>query len=499
MRKEHAMTLRQMIERRQRDLAALAETRASQDAVLVELRTRAESGSANLDEVNAAIAARAATDQRIRDLDTQIKSLETEERESQEILNALNRSTPTGASPETQRVGYDQVIRVGNTTEERTYAPHKERGFDQRTGQLRPGSRPGADFERDVASAFLFQDYEAQQRLARHRQEERLERAAYLNAPGVQQRAVGTGAFAGLTVPQYLTDMWAPAAAAMRPFADIARPHDLPASGMTLEISRITTATSAANQATENSALSETNIDDTLLPVSILTAGGQQTMSRQSIERGTNTEPVVLDDLYRRYATNLDSVMLNVATNGLTNVATATATYVDASPTVAEFIPVVSYAASLAEAALLDNSSGELVAVMHSRRWYWINQALTTSHPLLNQPGAITNALGVNYATTYGRGFRGILPNNIPVIVDNNVATNLGGGAEDEVYIVDRNEIHLWEDPAAPMFIRAEQPAAASLGVLLVVYGYFAFTHVRLPHAQKISGTGLTTPTWTGV
>lgn len=95
---------------------------------------------------------------------------------------------------------------------------------------------------------------------------------------------------------------------------------------------------------------------------------------------------------------------------------------------------------------------------------------------------------------------RGVLPNGTPVIVDNNIATNLGAGTnEDEIYILSRRESHLWEDASAPMLIRAEQTNAASLGVLFVVYGYFAYTHARYSHAQKLNGTGLVTPTWTGV
>ena len=35
-----------------------------------------------------------------------------------------------------------------------------------------------------------------------------------------------------------------------------------------------------------------------------------------------------------------------------------------------------------------------------------------------------------------------------------------------------------------------------SLGIDLVVYGYFAYTHARYSHAQKVSGTGLITPTF---
>ena len=52
-----------------------------------------------------------------------------------------------------------------------------------------------------------------------------------------------------------------------------------------------------------------------------------------------------------------------------------------------------------------------------------------------------------------------------------------------------RDRVSLEEDRA-----RAEQTKAANLQVLLVVYGYFAYTYARRPHAQKIAGTGLTTP-----
>jgi hypothetical protein len=49
------------------------------------------------------------------------------------------------------------------------------------------------------------------------------------------------------------------------------------------------------------------------------------------------------------------------------------------------------------------------------------------------------------------------------------------------------------------VFIRAEQPAAASLGILFVLYGYFAYTFGRYPGMQqKITGTGLTPPLFDG-
>jgi hypothetical protein len=462
------MTLAELIAqaRTARD-TAIATRQQEQDALMA-LRS-----DENLTEeaVAARVATRDAADAEVTRRQTALDELEAEQVREDEIAALSARTTPAA----NRAPAYDRVARVGQ--EERTYRPDLD--------------RRGRQFERDVASAFMG-DYEARDRLARHMAEERTERGAQ-----IEERAAGTGAFTGLVVPQYLTDMYAPAAAARRPFADSCRRHDLPPEGMTVNISRITTSTSTALQ-TENAAVSETDIDDTLLPISVQTNAGQQTLSRQAIERGAGVEPVVLDDLFRRYATTLDSTLLNQATNGLTNVATTVA-YTDATPTAAELYPKVIEGLSGVEAALLDMATGDNIAVMHSRRWYWMQNAMGSTWPLITQPGIVAQTLGANYATTYGSGVRGVLPNGTPVIVDNNIATTLGGGTEDEIYLVDRQECHLWEDPDAPMYIRAEQPKAASLGVLMVVYGYFAYTHARYAHARKIAGTGLIAPTFTGV
>lgn len=462
------MTLAELIAQARTALDTAIATRTQEQDALMALRSDPELTE---EAVQERVAARDAADAEVTRRQTALDGLEAEQRREEEIAALQARTTPAA----TRAPAYDRVARVG--AEERTYRPDQD--------------RRGAMFERDVAAAF-FGDYEARDRLARHMAEERVERGDQL------QRAAGTGAFSGLVVPQYLTDLYAPAAAARRPFADAIRPHDLPAQGMTVNLSRITTSTSVDLQASENTAVAEQNIDDTLMTINVQTNAGQQTLSRQAIERGAGVEPVVMDDLFRRYATKLDSTLINQATNGLTNVATAL-TYTDVTPTVSEMYPKVLEGLSGVEAALLDMASGENIALMHSRRWYWMQNALTNTWPLISQPSIVDEFVGTNLGATYGRGVRGILPNGTPVIVDNNIATNLGAGTnEDEVYLLDRNECHLWEDPNAPMYIRAEQPALASLGVLLVVYGYFAYTHARYSHAQKISGTGLVTPTFTG-
>jgi len=379
--------------------------------------------------------------------------------------------TPSSA----RRPSYDQMVRIGN--EERTY----RKDTDPR----------GKGFLMDISRQFLHQDVEAASRLSRHMAEERVERAEYLN------RAVGTGAWTGLTVPQYLTDMYAPATAALRPFADICNKHPLPDSGMSVNISRVTTASTAALQANQNDAVSETNMDDTLLTINVQTAAGQQTISRQAIDRGTGIEDVTMQDLFNRVATVLDNTLINQATNGLTNVATAN-TYTDASPSGTELYPKILGAAAGVEAALLAMGRPDY-AVMHSRRWYWLSSQMSSTWPMMNWTNLPSQNSGLaDPNSSYNSGPRGVLPSGLQVVVDNNIATNLGTGTnEDEMYVVPSSECHLWEDPGAPMFIRAEQPAAATLGVLLVAYSYFAYTFGRYANGmQKVSGTGLVTPTF---
>lgn len=441
-------------------------------AAKAELDSILEAPAAEARDLNATEAARFA------EVRAQIAALDSDDDDAVDSIPALTKRVADLEQVEARR--YEAAAKHTGaakvTREARTYNP----GVD----------RNGAQFLRDVALRH-YNDFDATERLARHMAEERVERGA-----AIESRAAGTSAFAGLVVPQYLIDLVAPAAAAARPLADICNIHQLPAAGMTVNISRITTATSAAAQ-TENSSVSETNIDDTLLTESIFTVAGQQTLSRQAIERGTGTEDVTLNDLVRRYHTALDSKLINDATTGLTNVAQAV-TYTDASPTAAELYPKVLQGQSQLEAVMLDQGVGDLYAVMHSRRWAWMQSQVGTSWPFIGQPGYPVQAGGANFATGYAQGVRGVLPNGIKVVVDNNIATNLGAGTnEDEIYIVNAAELHLWEDPMAPMYIRTEATAAASLGVLMVVYGYAAYSFRRYTNGhQKVSGTGLVTPTF---
>jgi hypothetical protein len=377
----------------------------------------------------------------------------------------------TGAQLPQQHRGYDMQGRVG--AEARTYSP----GTD----------RDGKQFLLDAARGFMFNDRDSNGRLERHMAEERVERGQYL------QRATGTGAYSGLVVPQYLTDLYAPATATLRPFANICNRHRLPADGMTVNISRITTATGVALQASENSAVQETNMDDTLLTENVQTFAGQQTISRQAIERGTGVEDVTVSDLLARLASSLDSTLINQATTGALATA-ASVTYTDASPTGPELWPSFFKAQSNLESALLGMAVPDFV-VMHSRRWNWLCGELTTSWPMVGGTSAAPQNAAINLSNDYATtGVRGRLANGLGVIVDNNIPITVNTD-QDVVMMVASRECHLWEDPAQPVLLRAEQAAASSLGVLLVCYQYAAYSFRRYgSNPVKITGTGLAAP-----
>lgn len=400
----------------------------------------------------------------IAEADTQIETLRSEQAADQQATrDAQERHSTSATAP------------AGRTNPvSRTYNEQND--------------RRGVQFALDVSRAFLG-DSQASERISRHMAEEREARGGEL-----VERATGTGAFSGIIVPQYITDMSTPLARAGRPLADAMNHHDLPEQGMTVYLPRSTTGTSASDQANEFDTVSETDYDDTLLSIPVRTAAGSQTLSRQAIERGVGVEDTVMQDLHGALDVNLDSGLINKATVGLSAVANAIA-YTDGTPTAVELYPKLLQGPAQVESALLNAAVGDVIAVMHSRRWYWLQSQLTSTFPLFGQPGVPAQLAGVNNGEAYGKGFRGVLPSGVPVITDNNIATNLGAGTnEDEIYFAAQSEAHLWEDPSAPRLIRAEQSQAKKLAVDLVLYSYYAFTFVRRPHAQKIGGTGLVTP-----
>lgn len=331
-----------------------------------------------------------------------------------------------------------------------------------------------------------FDSREASERLERHMNEARIER-----------RDITSSTLNGLIPPQYILDQAAVLARSGSPFANIVPTYALPATGMTVYVTRVTTGTQV-NVQTENNASAETDIVTTDVAVPVITITGQQDLSRQAVQRGQVTDALVFNDLYAAYYERLDSQLiqgsgsaaqhrgiLNVSGVGLQTFGAGT---------------VTAFMSKLA-GNMNDVASNRLrpatVVVMHPRRWhYLLSQSDTAGRPLVTPsaliPGFNLQADGVTGAS----GFVGTIGGGLPVIVDPNVPTNLGAGTNEDRVIVTRIEDHvLWtEAPSVFTFEQAVNPPAT---IRLAVWGLSAFTAGRYPTATSVmTGTGLVSPSF---
>jgi len=350
----------------------------------------------------------------------------------------------------------------------------------------RQDNQKDVSFVKDFIDSVVSKDVAASERIQRHQQEM------------VLTRDGTTASFAGLVVPQYLTDLAAPLARAGRPFADQCRNLPLPDSGMTLNISRVTTGSTAAIQATENSAISETDVDDTLLTSNISTIASGQQLSRQAMERGTGIDALATGDMASAMSTTLDNQLINGSGSsgqllGISQVSGINGvTYTDASPTAAEFYK------KLLDAIQQINSgiyrAPDLI-VMHPRRAAWLaSESDGNQRPLVVPVANVPqNTIGTGPVAGYGN--TGLQIAGIPIVTDANIRTDLGAGTEDAVYVVSRGDMLLFED--GDMMMRMDETAGLNLTLTLVMYSYVGFVPGRYPKAiSAITGTGLIAPTF---
>ena len=433
-------------------------------------------------------AARATLARSERDrLDAEVASLREQlaidetEAKRDDAANSLQREfTPGAPAPK-----YDEVTRV--MREERTYSQHKSLA-----GQAR--------FFQDAWNAQRG-NAAAKERIERHGREVEVEGE-------MSARALATGGIAGLTVPQYLIDLAAPVIRAGRPLANAVNRHQIPDEGMSLIIPRGTTGTSAAAQATENSAVSSTDQVWTNLTVPVCTVAGQQPVSRQSLERGENVDEIIFMDLARAHGAQVDNYVINgsgasgqplgiLNTSGI-GAATAFGAVPAAANTSLKIAGAV-YNVTAVGAGIFPK-----LLAMHPRRWGYLTGLVDSS----NRPVVVANQMGpfnaiAQITTPGGYGgddgenqnvngltFVGIHNSGLPVLTDLNIPTNVGTNLEDIILAIDTHEMHLWEDgDGLPRQLSFEQTAGNNLTTTLVVYSYIAFTAGRYPGASaKVGG-----------
>ncbi|MCB2413655.1 hypothetical protein LGT39_12450 [Demequina sp. TTPB684] len=353
----------------------------------------------------------------------------------------------------------------------------------------------GKAFMQDVARSFLG-DTEARSRLEKSTRQV-LDARKDAGTP-VAERIASTANVSGFAIPEYLTDLFAPEAkeGAQLANSDNMTVHELPATGMVAYLPKVATGTSVDEQSAEGADVDETDFDDELITVPIYTVAGSQSVPRQVLDRAPDASDAMLEDLVREYYTDKDRKAILRASTGLLAAGTAV-TYTDASPTAIELYAKILQAISGVEEALKDQTvDGDIRVLMRRNRWRWLMNQFIDTHPFIS--GRNVGAQGQGVITGALKGVRGYLPSDDPVVTDGNLPSNLGAGTnEDRVAVYAKKEAHLWEDPSAPLMIRAEQTQSKKLKVDFVVYGYQATCFERYDGAvQVIGGTGLVPPTF---
>lgn len=443
-------------------LEARAALKTELDSVLTaptaENRNPSADEAAKFEEKRDAVKAK---DTEIEDLAGRIKDLEEDEKREQRAAEILAEHGQAGERRE----------RVKVTSEPETY---------RKGGQQ--------SYFRDLYRAQTNGNRDSIERLARNDREV------------VEKRALTTtdGAGGEFVPPLWMINDYIALARAGRVVADQVRPQALPTGTDSISLPRVASGTAVAEQATQNTAVQDTDATTGSVTANVATIAGKQVVSQQLLDQSPiNMDQILLADLAADYAVKLDTFVINnnaAGKRGLLNVSGLTAvTYTDASPTTAELYPK-------GADAIQQIHTGRFMppdkVFMHPRRWAWFTAAVDTAgRPLVTPIANMPQNLLATMEGVVSEGFVGQFQ-GLPVFIDPNIPTNLGAGTnEDRVIVLRSNDVILFEGtPQAEAF---RETKAEQLSVLLRFYNYAALHSERYPKSiAVISGTGLIAPTF---
>ncbi len=457
------MTLDQLLASARESLSTLLAERASRTTAIATMRDQLGTDAAITESsVTEVISARDALDPQIEAATARVAELEGELARDNVAAELAARITPTrvsgvtvGAEPETYRRGGEH------------------------------------SYFRDLWMSQTYGRRDATERLVRNDAEVFAVRAA----DGV----TGTdGAIGEFVPPIWLVNEFEKLARPGRVIADQIRNQPLPGGTDSISLPLVTGGSSAAEQ-TQGSAFSQTDLTSSSTTAAVTTLGGIQRASIQLVEQSPiNIESVILQDLAAEYAKVLDTFVINnnaANKRGLLNVTGINAvTYTDASPTVPEIWP------KIVDAKRQIHKGRYLPAThvfMHPDRWAWFEAALDANNrPYVSDDLASAIPL---LGTTDGNVPEGLAGKirglNLPVFLDPNIPTTLGGGTEDRIIFTRSPDITLYEGAIRSEAFRETEAKTGQ--IVFRVYTYAALMSARAPKSiSVISGTGVVAPTW---
>lgn len=419
--------------------------------------------TSKFDEVRSKIEAK---DAEIDEMDARVKAAEAAEARAKKV----DETRAQFGEQRTERPAGGATV----TDEPKTYQRHDQRSTSWVRDMFTVGTNgPGAGDARD-----------------------RLERN---NREAVEARALSAtdGAGGEFVPPVWFVDQYVKLARAARPTADRVANMQLPGGTDTFSVPKLLTGTAVAQQGTQNTTVQNTDATTGSVSVAVTTLAGGQTVSQQLIDQSPiNIDDILLADLAADYATKVDVFVLNNnATNAkglLQQTGTTAQTYTDASPTTPKLYSQIAQAISAVAQVRFQMPD---TIVMSPRRWAAFQAAVDSQgRPFMAwNAGQAFNPLGSG-----GGGVQGQVGQiqGLPVIVDTQIPTNLGGGTnQDPVIVFKSDDAILWEGNLKSEAFR--ETKADSLSVYLRLYNYVAFTANRYaPSVAIILGTGMVPPTY---
>jgi HK97 family phage major capsid protein len=395
-------------------------------------------------------------------------------------------------------------LQDAETREAAANAHHVEVGTAKTETRATVTAEPNPVYRQDDHSVSFFRDLAMHQlnrsvgnfSLAESR--DRLARSQETRAGDLTTVAGAGGEFAP---PLWQVENFAALARAGRVTADLVNHEVLPSGVSSVNLPKVSSGVTVAVQQTQNSALSDTAMTTTSVSTGITTVGGKQIVSMQLLQQsGIPFDRVILQDLAKAYAVQVDTQVLygtnaNGQVRGLvgfaTNNAFTTASPAPASVTNANSLYYVTQKAAAAIATTIFEPADAIV--MHPARWAWIAGSVDTAgRPFVVPNGQNFNPLGLDDGKV-AQGAVGTFA-GLPVFTDPNISTTANSATnQDEIYVVRRDQLWLYESPVQQASFDATYADNAS--VLFRILGYIGFIPNRYTGSvQSIRGTGLIAP-----
>jgi HK97 family phage major capsid protein len=371
----------------------------------------------------------------------------------------------------------------------------------------------------DLARSQVNGDLDARERLQRHAREmdvevPRRDRAREARArqqlhgiPGLSDedreaafeqrvnpnRTDGQGGY--FVPPVYLTDQYADLPRFGRTAANLAQGFDLPGGTDSINIPKVSTGTATAVQASDAASVSSTDLTDSIATAPVRTIAGQQDVALQLLDQSPIAfDQVIFQDLLADLNARIDVQVINGSgssgqVTGILNVSGINSvTYTDASPTLPEMYPSFAQGASL---VFKNRKLAATGALVYPSTWYWATGQLdTTNRPLIVPPSIAFNASGTASDVGTDEAPAGMLALGLPVYLDGNIPTTLGGGTETRAIVARWSDLYLWEGSTQTRVV--EGVLSGTLQVRLQAWKYVAFMGDRRPSSISVlSGTGM--------